>query len=739
MGEPTKPWWERFFGAGEENKLSWESLKSNNSSWSSHVLPWIDLAQGSNPDIPIVLPRLDAQGQPIWYCGGRSLRGTLQLRESMQAFLGPSYSDFDGRSYNLDPEDPVEAAFAECTVGVVYKVQPVKAIYVSRIQRAIDLYRGLLERMPSEQPFLKSPLRTLRAELDRALAVGDEARARMLLQNIRNIGRLDAENLLYVDVEVRARLANWEGIAWDRQLLSNLSGLRLPKRILLHVHEALYRVHVEPHEHLENPAAALQAFEAAKLHQWSALFGTRRGLQSTRLVKAFFLYELTREHIDHTGLARLSEALKQTGERFADSLLTLLPPADTPGSRDSPLVAADEAFLDSELDRALDLYLQAPPSPKRWSQLVRCAEEIGTQEAARQIIESVDSYGISNVPRGLARKLDSLRERCSGGSKYLGQDGWLSWAKKVQYDMSPDKAMSVLREHAATWAVDELVNKKELMDEFADIINKANGSADIVFREAAALIYQSLMPESGAPSRFVKPLLQLFVTRVALFDDPSQNELELVRDITEAILTIGAHDREYESLLSDLGDLIDTQMSPQLLPWSLDIAELLALQRCPDPESRLRFVLRVLEDCKRMSHRLHQSDILVVEQLCRDLSIDCPIQRGQPDNVQHEEIEQILANKKIAIYTLVESAGQRAAEALKQLCPSVQVDLNCDHECTEALASLARSADLFVFAWKCSKHQAFYCIKKYRNPEKPLIQPEGKGASSILRAVLADV
>jgi len=68
--------------------------------------------------------------------------------------------------------------------------------------------------MPEQEQQVKRPLGTLRAELDRALAASDEAGARHLLERIRGIGRLDAENLLFLEVEVRAGLG---------------SGVRLPR------------------------------------------------------------------------------------------------------------------------------------------------------------------------------------------------------------------------------------------------------------------------------------------------------------------------------------------------------------------------------------------------------------------------------------------------------------------------------------------------------------------------------
>src|SRR5690606_20223505 len=120
MSSDSLPWWERFFD--NDNELRWSSLQNGAEPWAAYVLPWISLAQSPDLDVPIVLPRVDDKKQTSWYCAGRSVRGALRLREALHAFVGPSYSDFDGRPYTLDLSDPVEAAFAEATVAPVYRI-----------------------------------------------------------------------------------------------------------------------------------------------------------------------------------------------------------------------------------------------------------------------------------------------------------------------------------------------------------------------------------------------------------------------------------------------------------------------------------------------------------------------------------------------------------------------------------------------------------------------------------------
>jgi hypothetical protein len=734
MSIEAGPWWERFFDG--DNQLRWQELQDPSNAWSPHVLPWIRVAQGVNTDIPVVLPRLAANAQPTWYCSGRSARGALRLREALQSFIGPSYSDFDGRPYLLNAEDPVEAAFAAGTVAPAYLIRASRAEDVAKIQRALGLYRGLLERMPKRPPHIQRPLGTLRAELDRAVAAGDEAEANRILERIRSIGRLDAENLLYLEVGVRAGLGHWREIAEDGALLTQLTGLRLPPRVLADVHDALYRLHVEPSEDTHAPEQALAAFKFAGLARRSTLFGMRRGVRNPRVLKSFFLYELAREDVGSSFLTELAQELERLDDVFARALIGLQP-SIAPQPPADPLSAADAAFDDFEIDRALELCLQAPPSKKRLTRLIRCAEDIGTEEVARLVLGAVEPGDESeSLPAPWMARFQALEDRVAAEQDKQAPQGWLDWARQVGAGMDEDRAMTALREQMPTWDPTEFIQEKEQAAELTRIINNADESAEAVFREASPLLYQALMPETGAPPRTLKPLLRLLVTKIALLGDPSLSELELARDLAATLLLVGLDQMEYGSLIADLEDLMGAHLSVFTFGWALDLAELLANHACPDSERRLRLVLRVIEEARRLAHRLSATDSLVIGLLCQDYAINCPIELKKDEDAIASEVNEALAGKKVGIYTLDEPAGQRAASLVENRCQDVRVELNHDHECTKRLINLARTANLFVFAWKSSKHQAFYCVKDHRDADNPMVQAQGKGTSSILRAVL---
>jgi hypothetical protein len=188
-----------------------------------------------------------------------------------------------------------------------------------------------------------------------------------------------------------------------------------------------------------------------------------------------------------------------------------------------------------------------------------------------------------------------------------------------------------------------------------------------------------------------------------------------------------------------LTDLLGQEASLATLDWALDLAEVLAVNRTASPAAQLNFIIAVLEVARARVHRLTRRHVEALRALCADLNISPdPYLSGAPEEDEEVGAVASLAGRSIAIYTLAETAGLRALRMLSQLIPAANVTLNSDKVCTDRLANLARSADLFVFAWRSSKHAAYYCIKDHRPRDMPLLMPCGKGSASILRALIGN-
>jgi hypothetical protein len=137
---------------------------------------------------------------------------------------------------------------------------------------------------------------------------------------------------------------------------------------------------------------------------------------------------------------------------------------------------------------------------------------------------------------------------------------------------------------------------------------------------------------------------------------------------------------------------------------SLDVAT----NRAASLSDQLNLVVAILEFARSRIHRLTSRQIEIVRALCADIGTSPdPYLVGAPDEDPDAGALAQLAARSIAIYTLAETAGQRALQILGKLVPGINVALNSDKVCTDRLAALARNAEIFVFAWRSSKHCAF--------------------------------
>ena len=155
---------------------------------------------------------------------------------------------------------------------------------------------------------------------------------------------------------------------------------------------------------------------------------------------------------------------------------------------------------------------------------------------------------------------------------------------------------------------------------------------------------------------------------------------------------------------------------------------------CLDDNARLSFWSQV-----EVFARLHWKRLNVISKLiCHDIA---EILQGSSEHlpssdsdIEREVDEQVdLTGKKLAIYTLTDSAALRASSILKEMYPGLEVKTNSDKIATEALKTLIKSADYFIFSAKSAAHQAFYPLTKAR---KDIIYPMGKGSSSIVGAFI---
>ena len=131
-------------------------------------------------------------------------------------------------------------------------------------------------------------------------------------------------------------------------------------------------------------------------------------------------------------------------------------------------------------------------------------------------------------------------------------------------------------------------------------------------------------PDDVKASPAAKPIASLLFLLIAVSDTLSRSDLDLLAQLTTLLIEQGLSSSEYVSLMNDLEDVQKRIGSYAYLPWSLDVAESLAILPTPSDQARdarLRLFLQVLGQAAGFAHRLVSADLVSVDTLAKDYGV----------------------------------------------------------------------------------------------------------------------
>jgi len=191
---------QRFFGAG-------------NTVWPDHTVEpeWMTnyLAVLRQPAwVPVVLPRTyPDDDRRSFYVLAWSPSHATNVSEMLMAFLGHSYTDFDGRPARLDPNDPVEQALLDfTTLSTVFRLTNSRPTAHTNTWRELRRMQKVASRRPHRDWHIYKPVGRLLAEFSVALAAGEVSASADLLDQLATAGNLSGQNIAYLRLGRLARL-----------------------------------------------------------------------------------------------------------------------------------------------------------------------------------------------------------------------------------------------------------------------------------------------------------------------------------------------------------------------------------------------------------------------------------------------------------------------------------------------------------------------------------------------------
>jgi hypothetical protein len=744
-------WLERFFSG--RNALKWGSVVAGSAppSWLEHVLPWITAFANSGGTLPIVLPVFDHSEPVQWYAMAPNETAANALSQELMAFVGPSFSDFHGQFIEPDLTDATEKALHEHFGRFVFRLSPIKSEHSVGIASALQNYLGLLRRRPTVPDRTQRPFGKVRAEFDRALLAGNEPDAVRLREELVASGRVDAEQEKYLEIRMLAGLGRQFQLAHDYPLIKSVLGLSLPAQTIADLVGALYSTYIADLEDRGDDETILSAFREGISDKFGPLFLERKGVMHPSVLKAFMLYELVqaepnRERCQAIVTVYPHDSGRALIVRWAERLLVSEGPPRT-----NSFESARQALADEDYGLALQLSFDAFPDSWTYTALLRCAVELDDAEIALRVLpmvdEAPDAERLKWTKRDLAR-LEQLRKDTAvqteadvGGTSKTPrpETDWLSWAAYVESKTHERPPLQVLEDALPRWSVESYASDPEACRELARRLGNAGAEAEQTFRDAFAALVEFFVERTERPVRSFAPLYAMLLRIMAWNGVVTANELELASTVVVSLIKLAPSKEDYAEAVDAYSEILGANNAPGNVDWALNAAEMLALHASSDKESQLRFFMAVVNMAHSWSHRLS----LVQYELLRLLAKDYGCSELLDSFPTRDNASGALAPRAdftglIGIYTLTEQAGQRARHFLLKMFPESRVELNADHVATEKLKVLAAKADIFVFAWKSSKHQAYFAAKDARGSRRTLL-PLGKGSASILDCVLGEI
>ena len=737
-------WLEQFFSG--RNALLWDAIanRSAPSQWLEQVEPWIEAFTAQSEGAAIVLPVFDVNGPCQWYGMSTDARSAAMLAQELNAVVGPSYSDFRGQSLNASAGDSIESSLVARFGRFVFRMVPIHPADQHNIAQALQLYLSLRRHRPAIPDRTQRPFGRIRADFDHALLVGNEVDAQRLREELVGTGRLNAEQQKYLEIRLLAGLGRQPQLAHDYTLVRSILELSPPPQVLADILEALYATYITPVEANPDLRTIIAAFRQHILLAFGPLFRERKGLCSLKVLKAFLLYELAQDRPDITRCDDIVANYPVDGPerdmvlRWRATVVADLPMPQSVDLRGS----ANKALGDENYEAALKLCFDALPEAFAYSGLMRCAVEMDDSEISGRVLEAIAAApeAVRNAwgKRDLAR-LQQLQEiQPIAETRIRPEADWLSWIAYVKagnYDRPP---LQILEEAVVRWSVESYASDPQVCRQLADTIGNASGEAEQVFRNAFAPVAEFFTDRQSHPVRSFIPIYLMLIRAVAWNGAVSANELELASGLMQALIDAGPVTLDYTEALEAYAEILAANNATSNIDWALNAAEMLAMHSSPDKESRLRFFIAVVNMARENAHRLNSIQRGMLPLLAQDYS--CPdLLNAFPAAQESEAPDETGSHKHFAgligIYTLTETAAIRARQFLRNLLPNSRVEINSDMASTDRLRHLASSSDIFVFAWKSSKHQAYYAAKDARGDRETLL-PLGKGSASILECVL---
>lgn len=680
-------------------------------------------------DRGVLLPFREAGAEPTaWFVCASSMQMLRALQDEVRAFIGPSFAEERAQNRPLDTADLHALPLIEAAGWFSFRLDSTDPRSDTRLLYQWRLYEDLLSRRPRNPSYVPSTFNQLRASFDRSLLARNEVAAHAAMAALRERFGVSAENRLYLEIRLAAAFERWDAIS-QHALLPRLIHLQLPPETYGDVMEALYRAHAQAFEAGPTLEPLFDQFQTKIGVQALPLFKTRRTSRRPAVIKAFLLYELLQHEPQWAVCERLLKDLPVGAFGAVDSLVR---ERCAMSPRAADFEAARAALANEEFDRAWELLWVLPDSVDVLRGLIACARESADPDKAVAVLTRLDASDTairSIVESASATRLANLRASYrppAGPSEKVSP--FVRWSDEPE-ECYVERWAEFVRSVEPT----ALLADRDVVKAVVDCLTQV-AVDDQALLERLYPLWHELFIERIDSNPLLVPVYLEMLEALRARDVFQRTDQELIHQVLVTIIESG-DDASYRQAVDIVSKVFAAIRSPYALGWALDVCDSLSKRRVRDTDVRLRLLTQVMQACQEFSSRLDALQICQLRLLAAEAQLDPPELRTADVSADEETKARDKYPYRVAIYSLDESATRRAVEILNSLHPHWVIHTNADLVCTERLKAMAQKADVFVFAWRCSKHAAYYCVKSSVHKEN-LVMARGVGTTSLVAAAV---
>ncbi|MEV6876782.1 protein DpdD [Amycolatopsis sp. NPDC051128] len=654
-----------------------------------------------------------------FYLISRDPEGQRRGREVLRGFLGPAEADFETTPLAPDAQQ-VDKYLVEAGFGYLASVTRNGPTTRERLLVALE---DMLATVSGRELRAKRPQPSQYLDLLRdfrlALAQGDGRQADDALNNLRLTGRLSAENLRFLKVELLGALGRWDELR-GQDFLIELLRARRPRAINEYLMEMIWRTEIGELVARDTAPDAIYTE-----HNLGSRYGnvlSAVDVSNTEPGRALSVVVATALNDEERLQRLLAGAVDSSEQELLRGIARHRLSAATPES-----LGIRDLFEQGQRGAVVRAFVQAP-TPETAEFAVESILEAEDATRAGLVLEAVQQFVDAEllVPgRRLRRDIEELA--VLAGSRCAD---WSEWGVRIgNREPWPDGAR-VLRAQHGEWTSIEQLSSKQVEALAYNLLGAWEGANQEQILAALDVLCEEAATVTAVPhaAEFCDAVQVLLAEQNNLSGPVREAYLRLLDQVLAGAPTT----ERYIQAVAQAMNLWTRISAPTTVDWGIGLADLLLIHPSADLGVRVEAISAIVGKARDFGQRSSLRQRTEIELLAVEIGI--PPRQLAPATTGVDVVWSRLDGQLVGVYSLLPRAAESLERRLKALCSPKSVEGNADRVSTSALKNLADKADfMIVDTWHAS-HAATGAIDAVL-PRNKQICPQGRGVSSYLQAL----